>query len=95
VPSYFLDTSAFAKLYHQEAGSEFIERIAAVPGAAIVSRLSLIEIESVFAIKVRTGQLEAVGRNGPGGDSRPTSRKGGSVLARQAKSVTISMPVNC
>jgi len=58
VPGYFLDTSAFAKLYHQEAGSDFVEHIVSVSGSALVSRLSVIEIESVFAIHVWTGQLD-------------------------------------
>jgi len=63
VPSFFLDTSAFAKLYHQEAGSDFIEQIVSLPGSALVSRLTLIEMESIFAIKVRTGQLDLLGQD--------------------------------
>jgi PIN domain nuclease of toxin-antitoxin system len=63
VPGYFLDTSALAKLHHQETGSELVERIVAVPGSAVISRLSLIEMESVFAIKVRTGQLDLPGQD--------------------------------
>ena len=62
MPGYFLDTSAFAKLYHQEAGSDFIEQMVGIPGSAVISRLALIEIESVFAIKVRTGQLDPSGQ---------------------------------
>jgi predicted nucleic acid-binding protein len=62
VSGYFLDTSAFAKLYHQEPGTDFVERIVGAPGSAVVSRLSLIEIESVFAIKVRTGELDLAGQ---------------------------------
>ena len=63
MPTFFLDTSAFAKLYHQEVGSDFIEQIVSAPGTALVSRLTLIEMESVFAIKVRTGQLDQVGQD--------------------------------
>jgi len=63
VPSFFLDTSAFAKLYHQEAGLDFIEQIVSLPGSALVSRLTLLEMESVFAIKVRTGQLDLLGQD--------------------------------
>ena len=60
--SYFLDTSALAKLYHQEAGSLHVERLIEQPGSTvIISRLSLIEMESVFAIKVRTGELSPAG----------------------------------
>jgi predicted nucleic acid-binding protein len=62
--SSFLDTSALAKLYHEEAGSEYVERIVSQPGSkGIVSRLSLVEMESVIAIKVRTGALDENGRS--------------------------------
>ena len=61
---YFLDTSALAKLYHEEAGSDYVERILTQPRSkGIVSRLSLVEMESVFAIKVRTGALDQDGRS--------------------------------
>jgi predicted nucleic acid-binding protein len=60
----FLDTSALAKLYHDEPGSDYVERILNHPGSrGIVSRLSLVEMESVFAIKVRTGALDENGRS--------------------------------
>ena len=61
---YFLDTSALAKLYHEELGSDYVESILNQPGSkGIVSRLSLVEMESVFAIKVRTGALDENGRS--------------------------------
>ena len=61
--NYFIDTSALAKLYHQEAGSDFLAALIAQPSARrLISRLSLVEMESVFAIKVRTGELDATGR---------------------------------
>jgi predicted nucleic acid-binding protein len=61
---YFLDTSALAKLHHEESGSEYVERISSQPGSkSIVSRLSLVQMESVFAIKVRTGVLNEFGRS--------------------------------
>jgi uncharacterized protein with PIN domain len=64
--SSFLDTSALAKLYHEEPGSDYIERIFKRPGSKnIVSRLSLVQMESVFAIKVRTGALDDNGRSLP------------------------------
>ena len=54
MPAYFLDTSAFAKLYHQEAGSEYVVRLVEQPGSStVVSRLAVLEIESVFATKFR------------------------------------------
>ncbi len=60
---YFLDTSALAELYHQEPGSDYVERVLNQSGSrCIVSRLSLIEFESVPAIKVRTGVLDPAGQ---------------------------------
>ncbi len=62
--SPFLNTSALAKLYYDEPGSAYVERIVSQPGSkGIVSRLSLVEMESVFAIKVRTGALDENGRS--------------------------------
>lgn len=58
MPRYFLDTSALAKLYHGEAGSEYVRRILADPACrSLISRLSFVEMESVFAIKTRTGEI--------------------------------------
>jgi predicted nucleic acid-binding protein len=58
LPNYFLDTSAWAKLYHQEAGSEFMARIVSEPGSgSFISHLSIVEMESVLAIKLRTGEI--------------------------------------
>lgn len=63
MPGYFFDTGALAKLYHREAGSEYLDRLLAQPGwLIVVSRLSLVEIEPVIAIKVRIGELDAVGQ---------------------------------
>jgi predicted nucleic acid-binding protein len=63
VSGYFLDTSALAKLYHREDGSQYVERLVGVRGSStIISRLSLVEMESVLAIKVRTGELDVGGR---------------------------------
>jgi hypothetical protein len=46
VPGYFLDTSALAKLYHPEIGSERMESLVQAPGTRlIVSQLSPIEIQ--------------------------------------------------
>jgi predicted nucleic acid-binding protein len=59
VPGYFVDTSALAKLFHAEAGSEAMESLARIPEVRlIISQLSLIEIQSVFATKVRTGAID-------------------------------------
>ena len=62
MPNFFLDTSALAKLYHQEAGSDYLERMIEQPGTiCVISRLSIVEMESVLAIKVRSGQLDNAG----------------------------------
>lgn len=59
MPNYFLDTSALAKLYHKETGSEYVDRIVKEPGSrCTISRLSIVEMESVLAIKVRTGEID-------------------------------------
>lgn len=63
MPAPFLDTSAVAKLYHQELGSEVVDRLVAVADPTpLISRLTLVEMESVTAIKVRTGALDAPGQ---------------------------------
>jgi hypothetical protein len=53
-----LTPAALAKLYHPEIGSERMESLVQMPATRlIVSQLSLIEIQSVFATKVRTGVI--------------------------------------
>ncbi len=58
--SRFIDTSALAKLYHEEAGSDFMVRIGSETGSQHwISRLSVAEMESVFAGRVRSGTMSA------------------------------------
>jgi len=53
--AYFFDTSALAKLYHPEVGTPEVDEIVGAAGAQVrISRLSVVELPSVFAIKVRT-----------------------------------------
>jgi predicted nucleic acid-binding protein len=60
MPGSFLDTSALAKHYHLESGSAEVDRVWADPGNALyISRVGVVETVSVFAGKVRTGQLSA------------------------------------
>jgi uncharacterized protein len=55
---YFLDTSALAKLYHQEQGSEMVEGWAADHTIRLwFSDLARVELHSVFVRKVREGEL--------------------------------------
>jgi predicted nucleic acid-binding protein len=58
LPSYFFDTSALAKLYHKESGSGYIDRILEERGSrSLISHPSIVEMESVLAIKRRTGEI--------------------------------------
>jgi predicted nucleic acid-binding protein len=54
----FLDTSALGKHYHPEVGSAKVDDLLRDPGSRhFISRLSVVEIQSVFARKVRTGAI--------------------------------------
>jgi predicted nucleic acid-binding protein len=56
MPDYFFDTSALGKNYHNEVGTPKVEQLLKEPGARhFISRLTVIEIQSVFAGKVRAG----------------------------------------
>jgi uncharacterized protein len=56
---YFFDTSAFAKYYHTELGSQKAIAIFAEPNRQIrVSTLGVLETQSVFAMKVGVGELD-------------------------------------
>jgi hypothetical protein len=56
----FFDTSALVKHDHAEAGTDTVDRLIGEPGAELlISRLTLVETISVFAIKVRTGEFHA------------------------------------
>ena len=56
---YFFDTSAFAKFYHLEIGSSRVEAIFLDPASILrISTLTLVETQSAFAAKVRTGFLD-------------------------------------
>ena len=60
MPGRFLDSSAVAKFYHPELGSAIIDQIVQDPAASIlISRLSVIEVQSVFTGKVRSGAISA------------------------------------
>lgn len=59
MPGYFFDTSALAKVYRKEIGSDLIDRLLAEPASShIISRLAIVEMESVFALKVRTEEID-------------------------------------
>jgi uncharacterized protein len=55
---YFFDSSALVKLYHAEAGTPAVDQIVNAVGNLIrVSRLTVAELTSAFAIKVRTKSI--------------------------------------
>jgi len=59
VAEYFLDTSALAKLYRKELGSDLLDRIAAeADSRRFISRFTILEMESVLALKFRTGEID-------------------------------------
>jgi predicted nucleic acid-binding protein len=58
----FLDTSALVKYYHPEAGTQEVTRIIEGPGSRhYISRLSMVEMVSAFAVKFRLGQIDEHG----------------------------------
>jgi predicted nucleic acid-binding protein len=62
---YLLDTSALVKYYHPEVGSSRVIALVDDPGnVSYLSRLTLIEIHSVFARLVREGHLDERGLRG-------------------------------
>jgi len=55
---YFLDSSALGKNCHAEVGTAEVERLLKEPVSRhFISRLTAVEIQSVFAGKVRTGVI--------------------------------------
>jgi predicted nucleic acid-binding protein len=55
----FFDSSALGKHYHQEPGSSKVDQLLAEPSARqLISRLTVVEVHSVLAKKVRTGLLK-------------------------------------
>lgn len=54
------DSSAAGKLYRTEVGTDRVEALFNEPEArSLISRLTLVEVQSVFASKVRTGEMTA------------------------------------
>jgi predicted nucleic acid-binding protein len=55
---YFFDSSALVKLYHPEAGTPVVDQIVNTSGNLVrVYRLTVAELTSGFAIKVRTQSI--------------------------------------
>src|SRR5207244_7821402 len=48
-----------AKVYRKEAGIDFVDRIRSETGSQyLISRLTIVEMESVFALKARAGEID-------------------------------------
>jgi predicted nucleic acid-binding protein len=59
---YFFDSSALVKLYHPEPGTPLVDRIVNSPVNIVrLSRLSVAEMISAFAIKARTKSINHEG----------------------------------
>ena len=59
MPVHFFDTSAISKHYHAETGTAKVDALLNTPHASqVISRLSVVELHSVFAKKVRIGELD-------------------------------------
>jgi predicted nucleic acid-binding protein len=55
---YFFDTSAIVKYYHAEIGTAAVSAAFAESGRSVfISSVGVVEIQSAFAMKVRSGQL--------------------------------------
>ncbi|MGL6097659.1 MAG: type II toxin-antitoxin system VapC family toxin [Fimbriiglobus sp.] len=60
MPDFFYDSSEINKHYHIEPGTARVDELLAVPGAEhLISRLSVVEVHSALAKKVRTGTFSA------------------------------------
>lgn len=55
--SVYVDTSALAKLYVNEAGSAAFQQYAAQLGSAYISRLAVVEFRSMLARRLRANML--------------------------------------
>lgn len=57
---YFFDTSALSKHYQPEPGTAVVDGLLAEPDSRhLISRLSMVELHSALAKRVRAGQLTA------------------------------------
>ncbi|MBZ5591643.1 MAG: type II toxin-antitoxin system VapC family toxin [Acidobacteriia bacterium] len=58
--SFFFDSSALVKLYHVEAGSAVVDSLLrGADSRIVISRLTVVELVSAFAVKQRTQMLTA------------------------------------
>jgi predicted nucleic acid-binding protein len=55
----FFDSSALSKHYHPEPATPVVDALLATAGRVHISRLTRVELHSVFAKKVRTGAISS------------------------------------
>ena len=85
MPVHFFDTSAISKHYHAETGTAKVDALLGVANAGqVISRLSVVELHSVFAKKVRIGELD------PASFQKLTRRFRGDVAARRLRVIRLT-----
>ena len=85
MPVHFFDTSTISKHYHAETGTATVDALLDVPNASqVISRLSVVELHSVFAKKVRIGELD------PTDFQKLTRRFRGDVAARRLRVIRLT-----
>ena len=85
LPVHFFDTSAISKHYHAETGTAKVDALLALPNTSqVISRLSVVELHSVFAKKVRISELD------PAGFQKVTRRFRGDVAARRLRVIRLT-----
>jgi predicted nucleic acid-binding protein len=85
MPVHFFDTSAISKHYHAEMGTAKVDTLLDLPNAdQVVSRLSVVELHSVFAKKVRIGELA------PADFQKLTRSFRGDVAARRLRVIRLT-----
>jgi len=85
MPVHFFDTSAICKHYHAETGTAKVDALLELPNSSqVISRLAVVELHSVFAKKVRTGELD------PAGFQKLTRRFRGDVAAKRLRVIRLT-----
>jgi predicted nucleic acid-binding protein len=82
---HFFDTSAISKHCHAETGTAKVDALLGLPTASqVISRLSVVELHSVFAKKIRIGELA------PADFQKLTRRFRGDVAARRLQVIRLN-----
>ncbi len=85
MPVHFFDTSAISKHYHTETRTVKVDALLDLANATqVISRLSVVELHSVFAKKVRIGELNQADFQ------KLTRRFRGDVAARRLRVIRLT-----